>query len=139
MKAKSGGWTNLAAYSDEYGAWFSGGEQVSAWVDRTEQCVLLPDTTVARTWQAERAGSVAIRGRAMKSYIVGAEAKVRITQGDRVIWRSRRIAAGDHEGVEAILDNLAVAKGDIIRFEVTGTAEGMMDAVSWAPPIAYIG
>ncbi|MHB1357618.1 MAG: hypothetical protein ACYCZF_16740 [Anaerolineae bacterium] len=138
VKSGSGGWFNLAQFSDELQTWLDAGDPCSTWVSRMEQCTLLPDVSVARTWQAERAGVVAIRGRAMKTYAEGAVAKVRITQNDRVIWRSKRVAAG-WEGVETNLDNLVVAQGDLIRFEVSGAADGMMDAVSWAPTIAYIG
>jgi hypothetical protein len=139
QRTGEGAWANLQNYSEEYSAWMSGGAEASSWVGYTEQCTMLPNVAVARTWQAERAGVVAIRGRAFKSYSEGAVAKVRITQGDKVIWRSHRITAAGREGVETNLDNLQVAQGDLIRFEVTGAAENPMDAVSWAPTVAYIG
>lgn len=139
MKTQSGSWSNLAHFNDEVQAWLADGARVNAWVSRIELCTLLPGVTVARTWQAERVGSVAVRGRALKSYAEGAVATVQITLNDRVIWEPQTIAAGDWEGVETNLDNLAVEKGDVIRFEVQDAADGLMDAVSWAPTIGYIG
>ena len=138
-KTQSGGWSNLALFNDEVQAWLEDGDPTNAWVSRIEMCTLLPGVTVARTWQAKRAGSVAVRGRALKSYAVGAVARVQITLNDRVIWEAQTIAAADREGAETNLDNLAVEKGDMIRFEVQGAADGLMDAISWAPTIAYFG
>ncbi|MHB1357684.1 MAG: hypothetical protein ACYCZF_17070 [Anaerolineae bacterium] len=134
----NGPWSNLARYSDDLHAWVSDGDPTDAWVDIMEQCTMLPDATVARTWRAEQAGVVAVRGRAVKLNKEGAPATVQITLNDRVIWGPQSITAGDWDGVETNLDNLVVGQHDLIRFEVTGAANNLTDAVSWAPTVGYI-
>ena len=138
-RSPHGPWSNLVRYSDELHAWLSDEVPINAWVSRIEQCTLLPDTTVARTWRAEQAGVVAVRGRAVKSYAEGAPATVQITLNNQVIWGPQTISAGDWDGVETNLDGLTVGQNDLIRFEVSGAADNLMDAVSWAPTIGYIG
>jgi hypothetical protein len=137
-RTQNGAWTNLARFNTEWNVWDTGTTSPGAWVSMVEQCTIVTDTTVARTWQAERAGIVAVRGRALKSYPQGAPATVQITLNDRVIWEPQTVTAGDWEGVESNLDNLSVAKGDMIRFEVLGAVNSLMDAVSWAPTVAFI-
>lgn len=139
IKTCCGGWTDLAKFSDEEQAWLADGASPSAWIGRCELCTLKPNVTVARTWQAERAGTISIRGRALKSYAVGAAVTVQITLGDRVIWGPQTVTAGGSwEGVETNLDDLAVQEGDMLRFEVQGAANDIKDAVSWAPTVAYM-
>jgi len=135
IRTGSGDWRDLVRFSDERRAWLADG---NAWISSMELCTTDPDIAVARTWRAERAGTVAIRGHALKTYHTGADATVQITLNDRVIWGPRRLAASDREGVEGHLDGLTVAAGDLIRFEVQDAAANPADAVSWAPTIAYV-
>ncbi|MCE5260062.1 MAG: hypothetical protein LLG44_13545 [Chloroflexi bacterium] len=139
IRTAQGGWSNIAEFNAEQRAWIADGAEAAAWISMAETCTLQPAVVAARAWQAERAGKVAVRGRAFKAQTSGAQAAVRITLNDRVIWEAQAVSTGSWDGAETNLDNLAVEKGDTLRFEVQGAANGLSDAVSWAPTIAYIG
>jgi hypothetical protein len=138
MRGASGDWRDLVAFDEEQQTWSANGDPSAAWVSAMELCTTDPGVTAARTWQAERAGTVAIRGCALKTYGEGADATVQISLNDAIIWGPQQLVAGDWDGAEAHLDGLKVAAGDLIRFEVRGRAGGPRDAVSWAPTVAYV-
>jgi hypothetical protein len=101
-------------------------------------------TWAARAWTAPNAGTVSLRGRILKSDNAagGNGVLARITKNGAVIWPaaggSTTIAAGDeYTGVNAAMDALSVAAGDVIRFEVANNGNNIYDLTSWAPTVAY--
>ena len=134
----SGDWADLPQYDPALQAWRAEGGPEDAWVGAIELASTRPDVTVARVWQAERDGTVAIRGCVLKTYATGADATVQITHNDSPLCGPLDVAASDRAGIETHLDGVAVQAGDLIRFEVRGAANNPADAVSWAPTIAYV-
>ncbi|SFS65820.1 discoidin domain-containing protein [Paenibacillus sp. BC26] len=109
---------------------------------------MLPNATssnwTAKTWTAPSAGTISLRGRVLKSDISGGDGvKARITKNGSVIWPAsgtpQTIAYNDQSGYAANLDAVAVAAGDIIRFEAGngGSGNAAADTVSWSPTVAY--
>jgi hypothetical protein len=101
-------------------------------------------TWAARSWVAPNAGTVSLRGRILKSDNAagGNGVLARITKNGAVIWPaaggSAVVAAGDeYNGVDASMDSLSVASGDVIRFEVANNGNNVHDLTSWVPTIAY--
>ena len=109
-----------------------------AWISRFEQFAAECDSAVARTWQAPNAGTVAIRSRLLKTSGSGSRVQVQITLNDRFIWGPQACRGKERDGFEVNLENLAVATGDLLRFEVTGPAGFIADGLSWAPTITYM-
>lgn len=137
-KVASGDWADLGSYDAAERVWRDRGERSAAWVSAVEMGCAGPDVSVARVWRAVRAGTVAIRGYALKSYADSAAADVQITRNGVVLWGAQTVAADARDGVETHIDGLQVAAGDLIRFEVCGAGAAPQDAVSWAPTIAYV-
>ena len=58
------------------------------------------------------------------------------------IWPSQSamqlIAGTDQLGYATDVDNVQVAAGDVIRFEVHGSGDSASDTVSWTPSIGYV-
>ncbi len=93
---------------------------------------------VGRTWTAATAGTVSIRGRVLKSDTGGGNGIIaRITKNGTTIWGPQTVAYNDMVGIESNLDNLAVAAGDVLRFEVNNNGDNTYDSTSWDPSIAY--
>ncbi|MCE5260063.1 MAG: hypothetical protein LLG44_13550 [Chloroflexi bacterium] len=132
-------WTDLPYYDSAKKIWRMSADDALAWVSAFEQFAAQADWAVARAWQAPAAGKVAIRSRLLKTYAGGSKVPTQITLNGRAIWGPQACSAKEREGSEANLDNLAVQAGDMLRFEVGGPAGWIIDAVSWAPTIAYIG
>jgi hypothetical protein len=84
---------------------------------------------------------VSIRGRILKSDTVGGDGiGARITKNGVTIWGPESVSYNDQTGVEANLDHLSVAAGDVIRFVVDNGGRGNNDhdLTSWDPSVAYI-
>jgi hypothetical protein len=107
------------------------------WVGRFEQSVPTDGSWVARSWRAPRAGSVSVRSRALASDAGrGCRIVAEIQSSSRgTVWSSDKVA-NRSLGVEANLDGLAVARGEVIRFSVR--SRGQCPPISWAPAIAYL-
>jgi hypothetical protein len=134
-------WTDLT-YQGNMQTWTP---SVSATVPRITQFDQQPDTCptceVARVWTAPLAGTVSIRGRILKSDKAGGDGVgARITKNGVTIWGPEAVAYNDQTGVEANMDDLFVAPGDVIRFVVDNGANGNNehDLTSWDPSVAYI-
>ena len=145
-------WSDLPEYSPniENGAWSrNSGQYVSAFEMQPAGCS--GDCTsggVARSWVAPRAGTVSIRGRALRSDLRshgnGTYVSIKLVsaRGAVQIWPSsggrQLIAEGDLSGYATDLDAIRVAQGDVLRFEVNANGDSSHDAVSWTPSIGYL-
>ena len=75
----------------------------------------------------------------------GVIAAVNLVTGRNVvqIWPSRSgkqsIAGTDQVGYATDVDNIQVAAGELIRFEVHANGDNSHDTVSWTPSIGYVG
>jgi Ricin-type beta-trefoil lectin domain-like len=134
-------WQDISPYDSTNQRW--GGNGYVSTFD------ILPDTCtacwIARDWVAPTAGTISIRGRALKNDTGGGDGvQVRITKNGAQIWPGssapQSLTSNDQVGVSTDLDNLTVAAGDSIRFEVNNGGKGNAshDVVSWAPSVAYI-
>jgi hypothetical protein len=133
-------WANISPYDSGNARWGSNG-----YVSRFN---LLPDTCsscwIARAWTAPSAGSISLRGRALKLDSSGGNGvKIKITKNGNIVWPTngtpQAIGANDLSGYNTKLDDLAVNAGDVIRFEVNnnGNSNATNDLTSWAPTVAY--
>ena len=133
-------WANISPYDSVNARWGSNG-----YVSRFN---LLPDTCsscwIARAWTASTAGSISLRGRALKYDSNGGDGvKIRITKNGSVVWPTngtpQAIGASDLSGYNTNLDDLAVNAGDVVRFELNngGNGNATNDLLSWAPTVAY--
>ena len=73
----------------------------------------------------------------------GVKATVSLVQGrnSTLIWPSESkqlIPRAEQVGYATDVDDVQVAAGDVIRFEVHGNGDGVNDAVSWTPSIGYV-
>ncbi|MBM7567222.1 hypothetical protein JOC55_004174 [Paenibacillus sacheonensis] len=133
-------WSNLAYYDASAKSWQPSSGTAVPNVRQFEQT---PGTSgkIARAWTAPSSGTISIRGRLLKSDLAGGDGiTARITKNGTRIWPAsgdQSIAYNDKVGVEQVLDNLSVTAGDVIRFEVDGSANNANDATSWSPSIAY--
>jgi hypothetical protein len=147
-----GTWANMPRYaaSDNNGAWEAGeGQFVSAFNMAPATCTgTCTGGGVAREWVAPQAGTVSIRGRVLKANGetgTGVKAAMELVSGRNVtpIWPSQggkqSIAATDQTGYATDVDNVQVAAGDVIRFEVHANGDNANEAVSWTPSIGYVG
>jgi hypothetical protein len=134
-----GTWRHMAQYDGERQAWLEGEPGKVAWISPYELCNPVVDTELARVWEAPRGGPVAVRGRAVKWQPDGAAASVRVTLNGKLLLHEQAVPVGDWAGIEANLDEVEVQAGDLLRFELAGTANNESDAISWAPTVAYVG
>jgi hypothetical protein len=143
-------WSNMPRYSpvDNNGAWeVSPAQYVSAFDLAPAGCTGSCDTGgVARVWVAPQRGTISIRGRVLKSDASGGSgvyAAINLVSGQNVtqIWPASRgtqfIRGKDQAGYSTDVDNVSVAPGDMIRFEVNANGESAHDAISWTPSVAY--
>jgi hypothetical protein len=145
----AGGWGyqtfNGTSYSnlsfDSTNGWWG---TSAGYVSRFDQLPTASSTAyVARTWTAPKAGTVSLRGRVFKNDTTGDGVRARITHNGTKIWptagSTQSISAADRTGVATDVDNISVAAGDVIRFEVNAGASGANggDLTSWAPGIGY--
>lgn len=147
----NGTWADMPRYAatDNNGAWEAGTSQyVSAFNMAAAVCTGNCNSGVARAWVAPHAGTVSIRGRVLKSNGqsgTGMKAAVNFVSGRNTIslWPGQGgkqlIAGTDQSGYATDVDNVQVAAGDVIRFEVHGSEDSANDVVSWTPSIGYVG
>lgn len=143
-------WEEMPHYSaTDNGAWESKpGQYVSAFGMAPGSCTAVCDASgVARVWVAVHAGTVSIRGLVVAA---GGEsgtsvtAAINLVSGRNVIpiWPRQGgrplVEAAEQLGTATDVDNIHVAAGDSIRFEVYGSSNGGGDAVSWTPSIGYV-
>jgi len=139
VRTSNADWQDLPTYDKARQVWCYTTDGKLAWISRFEQFAAESGTSVARAWQAPASGKLAIRGRALKTYAGGTQVSLRITQNGRELWSQPECSGSERDGYEAVLDDVPVAEGDIIRFEVGGPAGWFIDGVSWAPTLAYVG
>ena len=144
-------WSNIPYYVpvDLTGIWeVSPSQYVSAFKLEPAGNTGSPGTGgVARVWVAPRAGTISIRGRVLKSDAGGGSgvyAAIDLVSGKDVtrIWPAKGgkqlIAGNDQQGYSADVNNISVAAGDQVRFEVTANGDNAHDIVSWTPSVGYI-
>ena len=141
-------WAEMPLYSATgMGAWEAQPDQyVSAFAMSAGSCASRCDASgVARVWTAPHSGVVSIRGLAVApqrdSGTVAPEVNL-ISAGNVIpIWPgqgARRLLLGsDQTGLETDADNIQVAAGDMIRFEIHGST-GVNEVVSWTPAVGYV-
>jgi hypothetical protein len=98
-----------------------------------------PANQTARAWTAPSAGTVDITGRAAKMNALGDGVVVKITKNGDPIWGARTIAGSDTTGIATDVSGVAVAAGDVIRFEIANNGDWFNDATRWDPTVAYTG
>lgn len=147
----NGTWTDLPRYSinDNNGSWeVSKTQYVSAFNLAPAGCTgNCNGGGVARAWVAPHAGAVSIRGRVLNADGNGgtaANAAVNLVSGRGTIqiWPvqggKQLIPTADQLGYATDLDNIPVAAGDMIRFEVHADGDNTSATVSWTPSVGYI-
>ena len=136
-------WTNLPYYDSTQRIWQASSTVNVPQVAQFEQHPGNGGTSVARTWTAPRAGTVSVRGIALKSDIGGGDGvDIRITKNGSTIWPTaggtQHVGYNDQSGISTNLDNVTVAAGDVIRFETAAGTTSNNDTLSWTPSIAYL-
>jgi hypothetical protein len=144
-------WTKIPRYSasDNNGAWEVSGEQfVSAFNMALAKCTgSCNGGGVAREWVAPQAGRVSIRGHVLKCNGQAGEemtGAINLVSGSNVtqIWPSQgakqMIADTDQVGYATDVDNVLVAAGDVLRFEVHADSDHAGGTVSWTPSVGYV-
>lgn len=147
-KPSGGAWANLPSYDSTAKLWYQ--NATYPWQQSASKFNLSPgpcsSCDVGKAWTAPKAGTVSIRGQVLKAVTAGGDGvKARITKNGTTIWpvsgSDQTIAYNDGSGYSTHLDGIAVASGDVIRFEVGngGAGDDQYDTVSWAPTVAYTG
>lgn len=98
-----------------------------------------PSNDTARAWTAPSDGVVDITGHVSKIEAAGNGVVLRITRNGETIWGPRTLAATDQQGFDVDVNDVKVAKGDVIRFEINNNGSYISDATNWDPVIAYQG
>ncbi|MHB1458889.1 MAG: hypothetical protein ACYC0V_18415, partial [Armatimonadota bacterium] len=135
---EDGAWKEMVSFDAARQVWVAGKGRSQAWIGRFEQCTSKSLPRMARVWKAPFTGRITIRGRALKSYIGGAEALVQITLNEKPILVPQALPVSSRDGIDMNVRAINVTQGDLIRFESIGAAKDVKDAVSWAPTIAYV-
>ncbi len=96
-----------------------------------------------RAWTAPAAGTVRIRGRAMKECYhqgMGGPLRVQILQGATKVWPDSDWAEVPLNNLTGIMHDLAlkVVEGDILRFVLGRGASPENDLLAWMPRIEYV-
>lgn len=91
----------------------------------------------ARAWTAPRDGTIYIQSHVAKLVPGGNGVIVKITKNGDTAWGPQTIAGDDLTGVAADVDGLAVARGDVVRFEINNNSEFTSDGTTWDPEISY--
>lgn len=104
------------------------------------------DRDVARVWVAPQDGTVDISGHVAKTAagnlgIGGDGVDITITRNDTVLWGPTHLAGDDTVGLDTELNDVSVAAGDLIRFQVSrGEAnDAWNDVVDWDLQVLYPG
>ncbi len=143
-------WAEMPHYTaTDNGAWEAKpGQFISAFTMALGSCTAGCDVSgVARAWVATHPGTVSIRGLVVpvgEESGTGVSTAINLVSGRNVIplWPSqggrRMIEAAEQSGISTDVDNIQVATGDTIRFEVHGSSDGAASAVSWTPSIGFV-
>ena len=143
-----GTWSDMPRFAANRsnGAWEAGeGRYVSAFNLSPASCRgNCHSGGVSREWVAPRSGIISVRGRVLRTdegTVV--KAAVTLVQGRNAtaIWPiegRQLIPRADQVGFATDVDDIQVAAGDVIRFEVHPNGNGGNDAVSWTPSIGYV-
>ncbi|MHB1355882.1 MAG: hypothetical protein ACYCZF_07875 [Anaerolineae bacterium] len=139
LRQADGSLIDLPFYDAERQVWTQSADDAVVWISRFEQLAAEGSCAAVRSWTAPSDGNVAIRSRVIRSNGKNSPMPAQITLNGAVIWGPPTEADPERAGYEAHLDNLAVAAGDVLRFEVAGPSRDLADGISWAQTIAYIG
>ena len=143
-------WAEMPHYiAADTGAWEAKpGQFISAFTMAPGSCTAACEVNgVARAWVAIHPGTVSIRGLMVavdQASGTRVTAAINLVSGRNVIpiWPSpsgrQLVDALDQTGSATDVDNIQVAAGDTIRFEVHGITNGASAAVSWTPSIGYV-
>lgn len=145
-------WTEMPYYStsDNNGAWENTeGRFVSAFNMAPGNCGRICDASgVAREWVAPQPGSISIRGYVLTFNAEGGSGMtvaINLVSGRGVtqIWpiqggRKQLMAGTENIGYATDVDNVQIAAGDMLRFEVHADRASPNGWVSWTPSIGYV-
>ena len=144
-------WTNIPRFSpnDYNGSWaVNPGQFVSAFdLAPAGSPAGRESGGVARVWSAPTRGTISIRGHVLKSDTRGgsgvyAAIKLVSANGVTQIWPAsggkQLLVGNDTAGFATDVNNVSVAPGDQIRFEVNANGDNSHDTVSWTPSVGYI-
>jgi hypothetical protein len=143
-------WAEMAHFTAaNIGAWEAKpGQYVSAFTMAPGGCTSGCEASgVARVWVATHSGTISIRGRVVRAEAEGGTrvtAAINLVTGRNVvpIWPSQGgkqlIEASNQTGFASDVDNVQVAAGDMIRFEIHGNGDSASNVVSWTPSIGYV-
>lgn len=96
-----------------------------------------PENDTARAWYAPRSGFIDIASHVAKANPHWDGVVVRITKNGATVWGPQYIAGNDTTGVDANVQGVRVALGDVIRFEVNRSGNYYSDSIIWNPTISY--
>ena len=139
LRQTDGNLIDLPYYDTEREVWTMSAIDAVVWISRFEQFAAESTCAAVRSWQSPCKGKLAIRSRIIRSYGENTPMPAQITLNGKVLWGPPVGPDPERAGYEVNLDNLAVAAGDVLRFEVAGPYRCLADGISWAPTIAYIG
>jgi hypothetical protein len=147
----SGTWADMPRYSvnENNGSWeVSETQYVSAFNMAPASCMgNCTGGGVARVWVAPHAGTISIRGRVLRAdgnvgTAVNATVNLVSGRGTIQIWpvqgAKQLIPTTDQLGYATDLDNIPVAAGDMIRFEVHANGDNAGGTASWTPSVGYV-
>jgi hypothetical protein len=149
-QAPDSSWAEMPHYiAASVSAWeVKPGQYVSAFTMAPGGCTAGCEVSgVARVWVAARSGIVSIRGHVLRASGNGGtsvSAAINLVSGRNVIplWPSQGgkqlIGKSDQKGISSNVDNVQVAAGDRIRFEIHSNGENADDVVSWTPSVGYL-
>ena len=92
---------------------------------------------VARTWTAPAAGTVDLRGFAVKNQLGGSGVNVKILLNSITVFGPTTLGGSDQDGFATEASSLSVAAGDIVRFAVSPVSGNTNGLTSWAPNIGF--
>jgi hypothetical protein len=122
--------TNADFFSDG-SVWTSGSGSISG------SQLQAGNLDVAREWTAPQDGTVDLISHATMNLAdsSGQGATLTVTKNDAVIWGPQSLAAGDRNGIDINVPDVAVSAGDVIRF-VVAAGSGV---VIWDPDVVASG
>ena len=139
----SGNWYYEQFNSSEYSnmTWNS---KNNYWQGDFSDCIVYaykqhPSTNASvRKWIAPQAGTVQIKGTAVKESAGGNGVVVSIKQNDTTVWGSNTISANDTTKGQYHNLIINVNAGDSIRFIVSNNGNNSYDCTLWDPTITYL-
>ena len=126
-------WSNLS-YNSSSGLWGSTSAGIS-------QFDMYPPSSssawVARTWTAPAAGTVDLRGFAVKNQLGGSGVNVKILDNSTTVFGPTTLGGSDQDGFTTEANSLAVNAGDVIRFAVSPVSTSTNGLTSWSPNVGF--